>query len=130
MISFGQSQRRGQTKPGQARQAGRQGYTRRQGSMRAASYLLLLYSVLYACVWALLSTGVTLGEGDPQRESLSQYGLPGLPAVDFAVKTTRFMLCIESSPDNKMFADAYKAALPHPDPKSESGVSAWASFAR
>lgn len=72
MISFGQSQRRGQTKPGQARQAGRQGYTRRQGSMRAASYLLLLYSVLYACVWALLSTGVTLGEGDPQRESLSQ----------------------------------------------------------
>lgn len=59
-----------------------------------------------------------------------RYGLPGLPAVDFAVKTTRFMLCIESSPDNKMFADAYKAALPHPDPKSESGVSAWASFAR
>lgn len=34
-----------------------------------------------------------------------------LPAVDFAVKTTRFMLCIESSRDNKMFADAYKGAL-------------------
>lgn len=82
-------------------------------------------------MWALLSTGVTLAEGDPQRESLSQVRpLLGLPAVDFAVKTTRFMLCIESSPDNKMFADAYKAALPHPDPKSESGVSARASFAR
>lgn len=52
-----------------------------------------------------------LAEQSPY-ESVSEWlSQVELPAVDFAVKTTRFMLCIESSRDNKMFADAYKGAL-------------------
>lgn len=134
MISFGQSQRRGLAR--NPRIAPRMRYTRRQGSCvpPACSFISLVLVVAFVlCVGSAHGhTGVTLAaEREREREGEAilkghryrgtlRYKLLGLPAVDFAVKTTRFMHCIESSTDNKMFADAYKAALPDPESETES----------
>lgn len=98
----------------------------------ACSFISLVLVVAFVlCVGSAHGhTGVTLAaEREREREAILKghryrgtlrYKLLGLPAVDFAVKTTRFMHCIESSTDNKMFADAYKAALPDPESETES----------